>query len=60
MARSRRYTPETVSDANFAEELSFLVNSHSQAEFPVHCLKEAAGTIGDYENVNKTEHLRFK
>ena len=54
-ARSRRYPPRTITDANYADDIALLANTHAQA----HGLERAAGGIGFHINADQTEFMRF-
>ena len=45
---------------DYADDLALFVNITAQAEFLLHSLEQAAGAIGLFVNVNKTEFRRFK
>ena len=56
-ARSRRYPAETMTDADYADDLALLANTQPQAESQ---LEQAAGGIVLYGDANKTEFMCFK
>ena len=58
--RSRRYATETITDADFADNLALLTNTPAQAEFILHSLEQIAGGIGLNVNTNKTKFMCFK
>ena len=57
--RSRRYPAQTFTDADYANDIALLANSHAQAETLLHSLEQAAAGIGLYINANKTENTCF-
>ena len=59
-ARSRRYPAQTVTDADYADDLALLADIPAQAESLLHSLEEAAKNIGLYVNSDKTEFMSFK
>ena len=46
---------ETVTDADYADDLTLLANTPAQAKFLLHSLKKTARCIGLYVNSDKTE-----
>ena len=56
--RSRRYTAETITDADYPDHKA-LANTSTQAESQLHSLGQPAGGIGFDVNVNKTEYMSF-
>ena len=57
--RSRRYPTQTITDADYADDIALLVNKPTQAESLLHSLERAAGGIGFYVNADKTEYICF-
>ena len=57
--RSRGYPAKTITDADYADGVAFLVNAPAQAETLQHSLKRAAGGIGLHVNARKTEYMCF-
>ena len=51
---------ETMTDADYADDLTLFSNTPVQAEFLLHSLVQVAGSIGFYVNTNKTNLMRFK
>ena len=45
---------EIITDAEYANSISLLTNTPTQAEFQLHNLKQAAWDTGFNENANKT------
>ena len=59
-ARSRWYPTDTITDANYADDLVLLANTPAQAESLLKSLDQAAGSIGHYVNTNNTECICFE
>ena len=57
--RSRWYPAETITDADYADDIALLANTPTQAEFLLHSLERAAGGIGLHVNADKTEYMCF-
>ena len=57
---SRWYSAETITGADYADDLVLLANTPIQAESLLHSLEQAAGVIGLYMNTNKTVFMCFK
>ena len=57
--RSRRYPTQTITDADFADDIALLANTLAQAETLLHSLERAAAGIGLYVNADKTEYMYF-
>ena len=55
--RSRRYPAQTIADANYADDIALLENTHTQAEPQLDNLEQAAGAIGLHVNTNKTTYM---
>ena len=53
--RSRGYPAQTITDADYADDIALLPNTPAQAESLLHSLERAAGGVGVYVNANKTE-----
>ena len=58
--RSRRYSTETITDADYADDLALLANTHAQIKPLLHCLDQLTGVVGFCMNANKTGFLCFK
>ena len=58
-ARSRRYSAENITDANYADDIALLANTPTLAESLLHSLEQAAGGIGLHVNANKSEYKCF-
>ena len=57
--RSRRYPSQTITDADYADDIAFLTNSPAQVESKLHTLERAAGSIGLHFKADKTEYMCF-
>ena len=55
--RSRRYPAKTITEADYADDIAILANTHIQAETLLHCLERATADIGLHVNVHKTEYI---
>ena len=59
MERSRRYFAQTITDANYADDMALVANKPAQAETLLRSLERAAAGIGLYVNAHKTEYMCF-
>ena len=57
--RSRRYPAKTITDAEYADDIALLANTHNQAETLLHSLERAAAGIGLHVNAHKTEYMCY-
>ena len=57
--RSRRYPAKTITDADYADDIAILANTHDQTETLLHSLEWAAAGIGLYVNAHKTEYMCY-
>ena len=57
--RSRRYPTKTITDADYADNITILANTPNQAETQLHSLERAAAGIGLHVNAHKTEHMCY-
>ena len=55
--RSRRYATQTIMDADYADDIALLANTHALAESLLHSLERATGGIGLPINEVKTEYM---
>ena len=56
--RSRRYPAQTIMDTDYANDITLLANTPTQAKPLLHSLERAADDIGLHTNTDKTEcHL---
>ena len=56
---NRRYTAKTITDADYANDIASLANTHNQAETLLHSLERAAASIGLHVNAHKTEYMCY-
>ena len=54
--RSKIYPAQTITDADYADDITLLANTLAQTEFLLHSLERAAGGIGIHVNADKTEY----
>ena len=57
--RSRRYPTQTITDADYTDDIALLANIPPQTETLLHNLERAAAGIGLHVNTNKTEYMSF-
>ena len=57
--KSRRYPAHTITDMDYADDITLLANTPAQAETQLHSLERAAGGIGRHVNADKTEYMWF-
>ena len=57
--RSRRYPAETITDMDYANDITLIANKPAQAESLLHNLEQAAGDIGLHVNTDKREYMGF-
>ena len=57
--RSRRFPAQTITDADYADDIAILANTSEQAETLLHILERAAAGIGFHVNTHKTEYTCF-
>ena len=53
--KNRRYPAETITEADYKDEVSLVTHAPTQAESILHSREQAAGSISLYLNSNKTE-----
>ena len=58
-ARSKRYPAETITDADYANDIALLANTPTQSEFIQHSFQQAAGSISLQVNSDKRELICF-
>ena len=58
-ARSKWYLTETITDADYADDLALLVNTSTQAESLLHSPEQAVRGISLCMNSDKTEFMCF-
>ena len=57
--RSKRYLAQTITDADFADDIALLSNAPAQAESLLHSLERAVAGIGLQVNADKKEYMCF-
>ena len=57
--RSRRYPAQTITDADYTDDIALLANTPTQAESLLNSLERTVGGIGLHVNANKTEYKCF-
>ena len=57
--RSRRYPAQTITDADYADDIALLANAPDQAETLLHSLESASAGISLHVNADKTEYICF-
>ena len=57
--RSRRYPAKTITDADYAHDITILANTPNQAETLLHSLERTVAGIGLHVNAHKTEYMCF-
>ena len=57
--RNRRYPTQTITDANYTDDIALLANTPAQAETQLHSLEQAAACIGLYVNAHMMEYMYF-
>ena len=57
--RSRKYHAQCITDADYANDIPLLANTHAQADSLLHSLKLAAGGIGLHFNEYRTKYIYF-
>ena len=54
--RSRRYSAQTITDVDYADDIALLANTPAQDKFLQHSLEQVASGIGPHVNADKTEY----
>ena len=57
--RSRMYPSKTTTDADYADDIAILANTHNQAETLLHSLEQATAGIGFHVNSHTIEYMCF-
>ena len=57
--RSRKYPTQTITNADYADDITLLANAPAQAKTLLHSLERAAAGIGLHVNAHKTEYMCF-
>ena len=58
-SRGRRYPAETITDADYADDLALFADSIEDATQLLHSLEKASGDVGLYVNAKKTEFIPY-
>ena len=56
-AKSRQYPAQTITDADYADDIALLANSPTKAELQLHSLEQAAGGISLHVTADKMEYM---
>ena len=59
MERSRRYPAQTITDADYTDDIVLLVNIPAKSESLLHNLELVSGCIDLHVNADKTEYMGF-
>ena len=59
MERNRRYPTQTITDADYADDIALLANTTARAESLLHSLEWAVAGIGFHVNADKKEYTSF-
>ena len=54
--KNRRYPTQTITDADYANDIALQANTPAQAKTLLHSLEQAAGGIALHVNADKTEY----
>ena len=57
--RSKRYLAQTITDADYADDIALLANTPAQAETLLYSLERASAGIGLHVSADKTEYMCF-
>ena len=57
--RSRRYSAQTITDADYDDDIALLANTPGQAETLLHIPERSGASIDLYVNAYKTEYMCF-
>ena len=57
--KSRRYPAQTITDADYADDIALLANASTKAETLQYSLERAAAGIHPHVNIHKTEYMCF-
>ena len=60
MARSRWYLVETITNTDYADDLTLLTYISALTKFLLYSLEQTAGGIGFHMKANKTDYISFK
>ena len=56
-AKTRRYPVQTITNADYADDIALLANTPTQSESRQHSLEQAIGGVGLHVNADKTEYI---
>ena len=59
LAKEKRHTAQTITDADYADDIALLANTPTQTETLLHSLEWAATGIALHVNADKTEYMCF-
>ena len=59
LTKERRYPAQTITDADYANDIALLANTPAQAESQLHNLERAAAGISLHVHADKTEFMCF-
>ena len=57
--RNRRYPAQTITDADYADDIALIVNTSAPGKTMLNSLERVAGGIGSHVNADKTEYMCF-
>ena len=57
--RSRRYPAQTITDADYTDDIALLANTPAESETLLHSLERAAADIGFHVNADMTKYMCF-
>ena len=58
-AKSRQNHAETITDADYADDIALLANAPTQGESRLHYLQKTVGDIGLHVNADKSDYICF-
>ena len=58
-SRNRWYSRQTITDADYTDDIALLANTPTQTESLMHSLEPVTGGIGHNVNADKMEYKRF-
>ena len=59
LTKKRRYPSKTITDSDYADDITILANTPNQAEKLLHSLERATTGIGLHVNAHKTEYMCY-
>ena len=57
--KKHKIPPQTITEADYADDIALLANALAKAETPLHSLEQAAESIGLHVSVHKAEYMCF-